>query len=264
MSSPLAAPGAEPAQPIDGGVEFSGKRVLLLDDDPVLSRAWGRTLSQHGMLVVTCGRIHEARSEIEGLRARNRRLHYALIDDRLPDGFGLDLIGALDELRPAPSFAVVSAHPSTERALRAWQRELVIVPKPVSPNGLLQLMGFLATRDGRKGKRRERPPRAPLTEALKFGAYMLTQDGLLTPEGAIHLSATAIELLALLVERDGRWMSTPDLCRSLYGREDAHAANVVRRHISLLRRTLGTHSFLVESALQRGYRIAPSALSPRL
>ena len=38
---------------------------------------------------------------------------------------------------------------------------------------------------------------------------------------------------------------------------------VVRRHVSLLRRALGSHRWLVESELQRGYRIAPSAFHPQ-
>lgn len=257
----LPASGQDLAQP-PSEVDLQGKRVLVLDDDPVLLRAWARTLSQNGMHVIPCARVGEAREELLGCRSRNRRLHYALVDDRLPDGFGLDLVGTLLDLRPSPAFAVVSAHPSTERALRAWQRQIVIVPKPVSPSGLLQLMEFLATHQ-RRQKRRERPPRELRQEALPFGRYVLGPQGLLTPEGTIRLAATGIEVLALLVERDGHWIRTVDLARQLYGREDQHTTMVVRRHISILRRALGPHRFLIENELQRGYRIAPSALTPR-
>lgn len=254
----LPATGAESAKAI-GDVELEGKRVLLLDDDPVLLRAWSRTLSQLGMHVISVCRVHEAREELCAFR--KRRLDYALIDDRLPDGFGLDLVATLADLRPAPAFAVVSAHPSTERALRAWQRQIVIVPKPVSPSGLLQLIGFLATH--RRYKRRERAPRELRHEALPFGTFVLGPDGLLTPEGPIKLTATGIELFAQLLDRGGGWMRTLDLARALYGREDPHTTMVTRRHVSLLRRALGDYRWLIESELQRGYRIAPAAFTPR-
>jgi len=253
----MPTPGSQPAPPI-GEISLQGRRVLLVDDDVVLLRAWARTLGQHGMYVVACSRIQEAREELVAFR--RRPLHFALVDDRLPDGFGLDFVPALADLRPAPAFAVVSAHPSTERALRAWQRQIVIVPKPVSPTGLLQLMGFLATH--RTRKRRERPRRESRHEPCPFGSYVLTADGLQTTEGLIKLTATGIEVIAQLVDRGGGWMRTVDLARELYGREDPHTAMVVRRHVSLLRRALGDHRWLIESELQRGYRIALSAFGP--
>jgi DNA-binding response OmpR family regulator len=254
----LPAPGSQPAPPI-AEIPLQGRRVLLVDDDAVLLRAWSRTLAQHGMIVTATTRIHEAREEL--INCRRRGLHYALVDDRLPDGFGLDLVPTLSELRPMPAFAVVSAHPSTERALRAWQRQIVIVPKPVSPTGLLQLMGFLATHRSRK--QRERPKRELRVEALPFGTFVLGPDGLTTPDGFIKLSATGIELLAQLIERGGSWMRSVDLARELYAREDPHTMMVVRRHVSLLRRALGAHRWLIESEIQRGYRIAAAAFSPQ-
>jgi DNA-binding response OmpR family regulator len=255
----LPAPESESPQPIADG-PLQGRRVLLVDDDVLLLRAWARTLAQHGMLVTAAMRIQEAREDLVSLRERG--LHFALIDDRLPDGFGLDLVPALEELRPKPAFAVVSAHPSTERALCAWQSQTVIVPKPISPTGLLQLMGFLA--EHRSPKRRERPKRELRVETLPFGAFVLDQDGLSTPDGFIKLSVTASELLALLVERGGAWMRSVDLARELYGRDDTHTMMVVRRHVSLLRRALGNHRWLVESETQRGYRISGAAFRPRM
>lgn len=251
MATPVSS--SSPAQPDD--TPLKGRRILLVDDDAVLLRAWSRTLSQHGMFVSTASRIQQAKEELGEFRTRP--LHYALVDDRLPDGFGLDFVMAISEMRPQPAFAVVSAHPSTERALRAWQRQIVIVPKPVSPTGLLQLMAFLTTQGQRK--RRERPRRELRLEALPFGSFVLGPEGLVTPERTIRLTGMAIELMAQLIERNGSWVRTVDLCRSLYGREDAHAAMVVRRHVSLLRRALGNYRWLIESELQRGYRITPNA-----
>jgi len=149
---------------------LTGRRILLVDDDPVLLRVWSRTLSQHGLIVRTVVGITQARQALSGWR--RRPFQYVLVDDQLADGFGLDLLPLLSELRPAPGFAVVSAHPSTERSLRAWQNASVIVPKPVSPAGLFQLLCFLESRRGRARKHRYRRS-GEVAEAQHFGRFIL-------------------------------------------------------------------------------------------
>ncbi len=230
---------------------------MLVDDDPVLLRTWSRTLTRRGMSVRAVSRISDARRVIAGWS--RRAFDYALIDDRLPDGFGLDLVPALVELRPLPGFAVISALPSTERALRAWQRSVVIVPKPASPSGLIELLGFLDSRR-RKTRKRRYKAQARVVEAVRFGRFVLDADGLLGPHGRTHLTAVGRGLLALLAEHRGAWVPTPQLARDFYELEGAHGEMLVRRQVSLLRRALGDEHWIVESALQRGYRVAPEAL----
>jgi DNA-binding response OmpR family regulator len=232
---------------------------LLVDDDPVLLRVWSRTLTQHGLVVRAASGVEQARQLLLGWR--RRPFQYALVDDRLSDGFGLDLVPALNELRPAPGFAVVSAYPSTERALRAWQRDVVIVPKPATPSGLLELIGFLETRRSKAPKRHNYKQGTRMVEAVHFGAYVLDADGLTGPGFSLQLSAVLQEVLARLVGYNGEWVATVQLARDIYAREDAHSMMLLRRQISLLRRALGEQRWIVESQLQRGYRIAPAALA---
>ena len=190
---------------------------------------------------------------------RERPYDYALVDDRLSDGFGLDLVPTLLTLRPAPGFAIVSGFPSTERALRAWQRDAMIVPKPTTPNGLIELVGFLETR--RCIVRKNHYKRGASTrDAVHFGRFVLDADGLTSPAGQHKLTAVGQEILARLVQERGEWTSTLELAVELYQREDAQSLMLVRRHVSLLRRALGEQRWIIESALQRGYRIAATAL----
>jgi DNA-binding response OmpR family regulator len=236
--------------------DLRGKRILLVDDDPVLLRVWQRTLTQRGLLVRAAGGIEEAREALSNWSSRP--FQYALIDDRLSDGFGLDLVPTLMQLRPTPGFAVVSAYPSTERALRAWQRDVIIVPKPTHPNGLFELLGFLETRRGKERKAHYKRG-AGTRDAVRFGPFTLDANGLAGPGVQHRLTAIGQEIFGRLVEERGAWLATGDLARELYERDDAQSRMLVRRHVSLLRRALGDQRWLIESALQRGYRIAPRA-----
>ncbi|MFI5306803.1 MAG: response regulator [Polyangiales bacterium] len=251
----MAEPASIEAAPGPGGPTFEGSHVLLVDDDEVLLRVWSRMLTRRGMTVRAVSKVQAARRVIAGWKRRT--FDYALIDDRLPDGFGLELVPALAELRPAPGFAVVSGRPSTERALHALRESVVIVPKPASPTGLMELLGFL---DARRGKTRTRYNRATKTAPpVQFGAFTLDDDGLHGPHGHTKLTAVGHGLLSLLLAQRGAWVETAALARDFYQRDDGHGRMLARRQISLLRRALGEQRFIVESALQRGYRIAPAA-----
>src|SRR5262249_35857286 len=153
--------------------------------------------------------------------------------------------------------AVVSALNNTERALRAWQNDVVIVPKPVSPDGLFELLGFLDTQRKTRKLRYKRPTH--VVEAVRFGSFVLDADGLRSADGYVKLTAVARVLLAELARHRGAWVPTVQLARELYEIEDDHGTMLVRRQISLLRRALGEQRWLVESALQRGYRLSPDA-----
>lgn len=238
---------------------FRGRRVLLVDDDPVLLRTWSRTLERQGLIVRAVSRISEARETLSAWH--RRKFDYALVDDRLPDGFGLDLVPTLAGLRPAPGYAIVSALHSTERALRAWQNAIVIVPKPVSADSLFGLLGFLDTQ--RKTRRLRYKRTTHVLEAIRFGAYVLDAEGLRTAQGHIKLTGVARVLLAELARHHGAWVPTVQLARELYDIEDEHGTMLVRRQISLLRRALGELRWIVDSALQRGYRLAPDAVRVR-
>ena len=153
---------------------------------------------------------------------------------------------------------MVSAFPSTERALRAWQRDVMIVPKPAHPSGLFELLGFLEARRGKERKTHYKRGTAT-REAVRFGQFTLDVDGLSGPTGRHKLTAIGQEIMGRLLRERGGWLSTRELAHELYERDDSQGWMLVRRHVSLLRRALGDERSIIESALQRGYRIDPRA-----
>ena len=70
-------------------------RILLIDDDPGLSEVVELLLTREGYAVARAGTV---KAGLE--RIRKSRLDLVITDLRLPDGSGLDAIGAIRRLRP--------------------------------------------------------------------------------------------------------------------------------------------------------------------
>ncbi len=92
-------------------------RTLIVDDEQTYSRALQRLLGRRGI------EADVASTAAEGLlRARQRPYTLAVLDYMLPDGSGLDLIGPLRQLRPAPAVLMMTAYGTIENAVEAMRR----------------------------------------------------------------------------------------------------------------------------------------------
>ena len=119
-------------------------RILLVDDDEVLSRALKRQLDRAGYPTTTAGSLGEARRRLGAESGRRCPYAVVLLDLRLPDGDGAELLTELEALTPPPAVAVLSGNLDSKRALELWGRCVVDVPKPVDRSGLLALVERLA------------------------------------------------------------------------------------------------------------------------
>src|SRR5687767_9125637 len=81
-AEPIATPGA-------------GRPLLLVDDDAPLRRSMARALERRGFHVLAAEGIAEAREH-----AQAHKPEFAVLDMRLTEGSGLDLVRILRELRP--------------------------------------------------------------------------------------------------------------------------------------------------------------------
>jgi DNA-binding NtrC family response regulator len=126
-------------------------RVLVIDDDEVMLDACRRILRAEGFDVDV---------EAEGLRGRARALDVAydlvLVDLRLPDIDGLDLLAALRERQPDVELMVITGHSSLDSAVQAGRLGAFdYLPKPFTPDELrARALAALA-------RRRARIPHAP-------------------------------------------------------------------------------------------------------
>ena len=89
-------------------------RILVAEDDDVLRRRLGRALRERGFEVSEAARVDE------GLRfAAEATLTHAVVDLRLADGSGLDVVRAVTEAHPGAAVVVLTGYGSIATALEA-------------------------------------------------------------------------------------------------------------------------------------------------
>ena len=96
---------------------MNGIRLLLVDDEESFRRLVGQELARAGYVVESAGTVAEARA----LLARSA-FHLVLLDMRLPDGNGLDLLTEIRELSPTTEVVLLTAFGTIQEAIRAMKQ----------------------------------------------------------------------------------------------------------------------------------------------
>src|SRR5579864_9026498 len=112
---------------------FNGRKVLLVEDDQDVRRAFVRYLSSQGFLVEEAGNFAEAYKSFETIRP-----DLAVLDFRLPDGTALDLLPKLKELEANIPIIVLTGFGSMELGIsliKAGAEQCLA--KPIEPPALL-------------------------------------------------------------------------------------------------------------------------------
>jgi two-component system, response regulator RegA len=107
-TSPAADLGDPAAQP------GAGRKLLLVDDDAPLRRSLSRALERRGFDVLSAESLAEARA-----LASEHRPEFAVLDLRLTEGSGLDLVRLLRELRPEIRIVIVTGYGNIATAVAA-------------------------------------------------------------------------------------------------------------------------------------------------
>jgi two-component system response regulator RegA len=104
-----------------------GRKLLLVDDDAPLRRSMARALERRGFQVLPAEGVAEARA-----LAREHRPEFAVLDMRLTEGSGLDLVRTLRELRPETRIVIVTGYGNIATAVAAIKAGAVdYLAKPV-------------------------------------------------------------------------------------------------------------------------------------
>jgi DNA-binding NtrC family response regulator len=127
--------------------------LLFVEDDPLIRRSLASSLRAAG---------HRVR-EADGVQAARPLLgtdtyDVAIVDYRLPDGTGFDVMAALEERQAGIPVVMLTAHASVDLAVEAMRRgAFTYVAKPVDPEQLeAHIQKALETSDLRRENRRLR------------------------------------------------------------------------------------------------------------
>ncbi|RLC71106.1 MAG: response regulator [Chloroflexi bacterium] len=112
------------------------KDILVVDDDPDFQRVVKRILEAKGYRVETVPSAREALS-----KARSRSYNVAILDVRLPDIEGTELLSRLLGLHPKMIAIVLTGHASVQSAIQSFNRgAFAYLEKPLDPRQLLALL----------------------------------------------------------------------------------------------------------------------------
>ncbi|OGF16419.1 MAG: hypothetical protein A2W00_07680 [Candidatus Eisenbacteria bacterium RBG_16_71_46] len=91
--------------------------LLLVDDEESFRKLIARELGHSGFAIETAGSLEEARR-----RLAESSFHLVLLDVRLPDGSGLDLLGEIRESFPGTEVVMLTAFGTVQEAIRAMKQ----------------------------------------------------------------------------------------------------------------------------------------------
>jgi two-component system KDP operon response regulator KdpE len=222
--------------------------ILVIEDDASLLRSLVMTLKAAGYAPVGVGTLAEA---------RRMRAHYSpqaiLLDLGLPDGDGLDFIGAVRavDLTPIVVLTARDAEALKVRALDAGADDYVT--KPFGLDELLARLRAALRHAVQAGGSAPLVKTGPLE--IDLAARVVRRDG-----REVELSPKEFELLAMLASRLGKVVRHQDLLKALWGSERADI-QYLRVYVGQLRAKLElAETPLLVSDPGVGYRLvaAPS------
>lgn len=215
-------------------------KVLLVEDDPDLGPPLAARLGRDGFIVDHVVTLSDAREAVRGARYRA-----VLLDRRLPDGDGLELLALLRIHPPAPAVLLVTALddvPERVAGLEAGADDYLIKPFAYE-----ELRARLLT------QLRRTPADAPL-RPVEMGRlrYELSSREVWVGDQPLPVPRRELALLDALIRRAGRVVSREHLEAALYGYDDEVQPNALEAQVSRLRRRLLDADAGVEIHVARG------------
>jgi len=122
--------------------ELPDKSVLVLDDDAPLRTRLGRALDARGFETVLVGSVEEAVAAVKA-----KAPAFAVLDMRLEDGNGLQVVEAIHAVRPDARVIMLTGYGNIATAVAAVKAGAVdYLPKPADADDVARAL--LAARDG--------------------------------------------------------------------------------------------------------------------
>ena len=112
---------------------MSAQKLLILDDDAPLRKRMARAMEQRGFIVRAASSIAEGIAEVTDFIP-----HYAILDLKLEDGSGLDVVKALQATNPECRIIILTGFGNIATAVAAVKAgALDYLPKPANPDQIV-------------------------------------------------------------------------------------------------------------------------------
>lgn len=233
---------------------MSNERVLLVDDEPDLSRLVAFNLKEAGFEVVV------AATAGEGLaKAQAERPLVAILDVMLPDYSGIELLTkmrAAEDLADVGILMLTARGDEQDRVAGFEQGADDYVVKPFSVKELVLRVRALARRSNeRRAARAAAPPSnaAPMRWrglSVDVASHRVYLDG-----QEVQLRPLEFKLITVLLERPTHVFSRAQLLEEVWGTSGDINTRTVDTHVRRLRDKLGAHAEAVETVHGFGYRL---------
>ena len=215
-------------------------RILVLEDDPVLSDGLRSGLGLHGMMidcVTTCG---------DALAAINAADYSAaVLDLMLPDGSGLDVLSHIRSRDDAMPVLVLTATDAiTDRIAGLDRGADDYMGKPFDLDELAARLRAMV----RRAAGRASPTWEWRGITVEPARRAVSRNGT-----GLNLSRREYALLEVLIQRPGRVLSRSQLEARLYGWNEEIGSNALEVHIHNLRAKIGRDA--IETVRGLGYRL---------
>ncbi len=221
-------------------------RILVVEDEAPIREGVAERLAREGY------RVETAASREGGLAAIATPPDLVILDRRLPDGEGLDVLRAIRERSLPTAVIVLSARGLTEDRVEGLERGADdYVTKPFHLRELLARVKAVLARGP-----------AARTRTVAFGAFVLELAAQVLRRGAAEVPLTRREfaLLAYLAENAGRAVPREEILERVWGPSVEPGSRTLDFHVLTLRRKIERsgepprHLLTVPGV---GYRFAP-------
>ena len=225
----------------------SGKRILVIDDEPDVTELIGYKLEQEGYTVD----VMQDPLLIMG-RARDFRPDLFILDIMMPELKGLQIcrmIRADSTLKNVPIIFLTARGDTEDRITGLETGADDYISKPFNAKELILRIQSIFKRMG------SNEPRA--SSRIEVGLVVVDDElHRVTVDGRqIELTATEFRLLKLLMERKGRVQTRENLLINVWNYDSDIETRTVDTHVRRLREKLGEEVNIIETVRGVGYRV---------